>query len=148
MRDKNGNLMRQGYLPVSPDERTPMDGPGDFLEDEVQLVKPGDPIFLVVAMDIARYEKVYEDFRKSAFFQTVYVLAAAVVAWILGMSFLKRRKLAGRAVELERFQARLLDNLPDGLVIISRDNTISGANPAAHRILGVQNGMFCYKSLL
>lgn len=140
MRDKNGNLMRQGYLPVSPDERTPMEGPGDFLEDEVQLVKPGDPIFLVVAMDIARYEKVYEDFRKSAFFQTVYVLAAAVVAWILGMSFLKRRKLAGRAVELERFQARLLDNLPDGLVIISRDNTISGANPAAHRILGVQNG--------
>ena len=140
-------VRQQGYLPVSPEERdgerAPMSGRGndnDFLEDGLQLVKPGAPVFLVVAMDVARYEKVYEDFRKSAFFQTVYVLAAAVVAWVLGMSFLKRRKLAGRAVELERFQARLLDNLPDGLVIISRDNTISGANPAAHRILGVQNG--------
>lgn len=142
-RDKSGNLAPEGYLPGSPEESgSPgsQDRADGFIEGEVQRVKPGEPVFLVVAMDIARYEKVYEDFRKSAFFQTVYVLAAAVVAWILGMSFLKRRKLAGRAVELERFQARLLDNLPDGLVIISRDNSISGANPAAHRILGVQNG--------
>lgn len=144
--NKKSTFMPQGYIPGSPGERAGEGAPMDsgntnvFLEDGIQLIKPGAPVFLVVAMDVARYEKVYEDFRKSAFFQTVYVLAAAVVAWVLGMSFLKRRKLAGRAVELERFQARLLDNLPDGLVILSRDNTISGANPAAHRILGVQNG--------
>lgn len=98
------------------------------------------PTFLVVGLDMTKHIGVYNRFRQNALFQAAYILAAAVFIWTLAMSFLKRREQAGRAAVLEQFQARLLDNLPDGLLTISRDDAISAANPAAHAILGVSAG--------
>lgn len=98
------------------------------------------PSFLVVGLDMTKHVGVYNRFRQNAVFQAAYILAAAVFIWTLSMSFLKRREQAGRVAVLERFQARLVDNLPDGLLTITRDNVISAANPAAHGILGVLPG--------
>ncbi len=96
------------------------------------------PTFLVVGLDMTKHMAVYQGFRQNALFQAAYILAAAVFIWALAMGLLKRRELAGKALQLERFQAKLLDNLPDGLLIVSPANVIRAANPAAHSILDAQ----------
>lgn len=100
----------------------------------------GLPTFLVVGLDMSKHIAVYNSFKRNALFQAAYILGAAAFIWTLSVSFLKRREQAGRAAVLERFQARLVDNLPDGLLTLSRDDTISAANPAAHMVLRVQHG--------
>jgi len=93
------------------------------------------PSFLVVGLDMTKHMAVYQGFKQNALFQAAYILAAALFIWALAMGLLKRRELAGKALQLERFQAKLLDNLPDGLLIVSPHNVIRAANPAAHTIL-------------
>lgn len=109
---------------------------GDFAPDDPNQL----PTFLVVGLDMAKHLAVYRGFRQNALFQAAYILAAAVFIWVLTMSFLKRREQAGRAAVLERFQARLVDNLPDGLLTITQDNVVRAANPAAHDILKACDG--------
>ena len=91
--------------------------------------------FLVVGLDMTKHFAVYKGFKQNALFQAAYILIAAIFTWALAMALLKRRELAGRALQLERFQAKLLDNLPDGLLIVGPDHVIRAANPAAHEIL-------------
>ncbi len=111
-------------------------GQEDFSSDDPNQL----PTFLVVGLDMAKHLAVYRGFRQNALFQAAYILAAAVFIWVLTMSFLKRREQAGRAAVLERFQARLVDNLPDGLLTITQDNVVRAANPAAHDILKARDG--------
>ncbi|MBZ2171601.1 two-component system sensor histidine kinase NtrB [Nitratidesulfovibrio sp. SRB-5] len=111
-------------------------GQGDFSSDDPNQL----PTFLVVGLDMAKHLAVYRGFRQNALFQAAYILAAAVFIWVLTMSFLKRREQAGRAAVLERFQARLVDNLPDGLLTITQDNVVRAANPAAHDIMKARDG--------
>ncbi len=111
-------------------------GQEDFAPDDPNQL----PTFLVVGLDMAKHLAVYRGFRQNALFQAAYILAAAVFIWVLTMSFLKRREQAGRAAVLERFQARLVDNLPDGLLTITQDNVVRAANPAAHDILKARDG--------
>ncbi|WP_231038961.1 two-component system sensor histidine kinase NtrB, partial [Nitratidesulfovibrio oxamicus] len=111
-------------------------GQGDLAPDDPNQL----PTFLVVGLDMAKHLAVYRGFRQNALFQAAYILAAAVFIWVLTMSFLKRREQAGRAAVLERFQARLVDNLPDGLLTITQDNVVRAANPAAHDILKARDG--------
>lgn len=91
--------------------------------------------FLMAAVDMDKHFAVYQGFRRTAIFQTAYILAAAVFLWMLAVRFISRRKLAGKALYLERLQARLIDNLPDGLLIADQTGAIQAANPAAHAIL-------------
>ncbi|MBQ4132796.1 MAG: PAS domain-containing protein [Desulfovibrionaceae bacterium] len=96
--------------------------------------------YLVVAFDVARHQAAYKSFKQNLQFQTIYILLAALAVLVLAISFLKRRALAGRAVVLERFQAALLDRLPDGLMLLSENGKIEAANPAAHKILQIPHG--------
>ncbi len=118
----------QGLQPA-PDSRQP---------EAFQAAPEGDAppdLFLVVALDMDKHQAVYQAFRRTALFQTAYILAAALFIWALAARFLSRRKLAGKAAYLERLQARLLDNLPDGLLIVDGQGLIRAANPAAQVIL-------------
>ena len=98
-------------------------------------VEPARNAFLVVGLDMTKHFAIYKGFKQNALFQAAYILVAAIFTWALAMALLKRRELAGKALQLERFQARLLDNLPDGLLIVGANNVIRAANPAAHDIL-------------
>lgn len=95
----------------------------------------GPPGFLVVGIDMQKHLGAYAGFRKNVFFQALYILAAAFITWGLGVRFMSRREQAKKAVALELFQAKLLDNLPDGLITLGPENTVRSANPAAMRIL-------------
>ena len=97
-----------------------------------------EKLFLAVAVNMEKHFATYQEFRKTALFQTAYILAAAVFLWALVIRFLSRRKLAGKAVMLEQFQAKLLDNLPDGLLLADASGRVFAVNPAARAILSVQ----------
>ena len=124
-------------LPVPPpDEQQPP--PLDLAESP----------FLVVALDMEKHLAVYQDVRKTAYFQAAYMLAAMLLLWVLAARFLSRRALAGKAVFLERFQARLLDALPDGLLIADDACRINAANPAARAIFAPEGGELVGRTLL
>ncbi|MDR2488059.1 MAG: PAS domain-containing protein [Desulfovibrio sp.] len=91
--------------------------------------------FLVVGVDTERYLTAYAGFRRNVIFQALYILAAALCTWALGIKFLSRREQARRTVALELFQAKLLDHLPDGLITLNADGMVQSANPAALSIL-------------
>ncbi|MDR0828047.1 MAG: PAS domain-containing protein [Desulfovibrio sp.] len=95
----------------------------------------GPPGFLVVGIDLNQQLNAYAGFRRNVLFQGVYILLVAIFTCGLGLRFLSRREQAGRAAALERFQAKLLDNLPDGLITLGPDSIIRSANPAALSIL-------------
>ena len=95
----------------------------------------GPPGFLVVGVDMEQHLSAYKGFRQNVIFQALYILAAALFTWALGVSFLSRREQARKAVALELFQAKLLDNLPDGLITLSADGIVKSVNPAALSIL-------------
>ncbi|MGE4299649.1 MAG: nitrogen regulation protein NR(II) [Desulfovibrionaceae bacterium] len=115
-----------------------------------QLVRPGllltpgqmpqPQVFLLVGLDTSKHMSVYLGYRRNALYQSAFVLAAGLLIWFLAMGFLRRRALAGRAVILERFQSRLLDNLPDGLLTLDSGGVVRSANPAAHAIFGMEPG--------
>jgi signal transduction histidine kinase len=95
----------------------------------------GSPGFLLVGLDRDKYLDAYAGFRRNLFFQAAYILVAALLTWGLGLKFLSRREQARRAAALERFQAKLLDKLPDGLITVGHDGMVRSANPAALSIL-------------
>jgi signal transduction histidine kinase/PAS domain-containing protein len=95
----------------------------------------GSPGFLVVGLDRDKYLNAFAGFRRNLIFQAAYILAAALLTWGLGLKFLSRREQARKAAALERFQAKLLDKLPDGLITVGHDGMVRSANPAALSIL-------------
>jgi signal transduction histidine kinase len=95
----------------------------------------GSPGFLLVGLDRDKYLNAYAGFRRNLFFQAAYILVAALLTWGLGLKFLSRREQARKASALERFQAKLLDKLPDGLITVGHDGMVRSANPATLSIL-------------
>lgn len=96
---------------------------------------PPLPLFLLVGLDTTKLDHIDSEMRETVLLQSAFILLAAVSCWVLAILFLQRRKKAHRAEVLERFQAKLLDNLPDGLLLYSDRFTILAANPAATEIL-------------
>lgn len=97
-----------------------------------EQAQPG--AFLMVAVDMDKHFAALREFRRTAVMQAAYTLGAAAFLWMLAVRFMSRRELAGKALYLERFQARLIDTLPDGLLIVDRDGKIQAANPTAHAL--------------
>lgn len=96
----------------------------------------GEPaLFFVVGISAERHMTQFRLFRRAALLQTGYVLGAAVVLWLLAFAYLKRRSETKQIDRMERFQSKLLDNMPDGLVTLSDTGEIMAANPSATRLL-------------
>ena len=97
---------------------------------------PGPPpVYLVVGLNAERHLAQFDQYRRAALIQTGYVFLAAVVLWSLAFAYLRRREQAQRLMRLEQFQAKLLDHMPDGLVILGRSGEILAANGSAARLL-------------
>lgn len=106
-------------------------GPGPHME------RPGNepPMFFFVGLSAERHMDQFRLFRRAALLQTGYVFGAAVLLWLLAFAYLKRRGQDRRMGRMERFQSKLLDNMPDGLVTLSESGEIMAANPSAMRLL-------------
>lgn len=92
--------------------------------------------FLILGLNMSEQLAMYQDSRRAALWQTGYILGTAAILGLVSLTLLKRREQGRRVTELERFQSKLLDNLPDGLLTLDCENVIRSANPAAIAILG------------
>ncbi len=115
--------------------------PGIALPPMPDLAPPGartpevPSMFLVAALSPDRHLAQFTEYRNAALLQTGYVLVAATVLWFLALAYLSRRTQALKAARLERFQSKLLDNMPDGLLTLDGQGAILSANPSAARHL-------------
>ena len=98
--------------------------------------EPGGPaVFLVVGLNAEKHLAQFRQYRRAATYQTGYVFLAAIVLWLLAFAYLKRRGASRKLVRLERFQNKLLDNMPDGLVTLDETGEVMAANPSAKKML-------------
>mgnify|MGYP001432419135 CR=1 FL=1 len=93
------------------------------------------PPLLLVGVDMTQHLSAFGKYKHTAILQTGYILAVTVVFWILLVGFLQRKEERRRLELLESFNARLLDNMPDGLLTLAADGTIVAANPAARSLM-------------
>lgn len=92
-------------------------------------------VFLIVGFNAAKHLAQFREYRRAATYQTGYVFMAAVVMWSLAFAYLRRRGGERKLMRMERFQNKLLDNMPDGLVTLSDSGEITAANHSAKRLL-------------
>ncbi|MGE4195025.1 MAG: nitrogen regulation protein NR(II) [Pseudodesulfovibrio sp.] len=104
-------------------------GPGMMFDDSRSSV------YLVVGLNAEKHMRQFRQYRQAATYQTGYVFLAAVVLWSLAFAYLRRRGASRKLVRLERFQNKLLDNMPDGLVTLAEDGEILAANRSARELL-------------
>jgi two-component system sensor histidine kinase HydH len=93
------------------------------------------PVYLLVGLNAEKHLAQFRQYRRAATYQTGYVFLAAVVLWSLAFAYLRRRGEGRKLVRLERFQSKLLDNMPDGLVTLSESGEIMAANHSAKKLL-------------
>ncbi len=96
------------------------------------------PPLLLIGVDMTRHLEAFGKYKRTAILQTGYILAVTVVFWILLLGFLQRNEQRRRLQHLESFNARLLDNMPDGLLTLAADGKVVAANPAAADLMGGQ----------
>ncbi|QJB55423.1 ATP-binding protein [Pseudodesulfovibrio sp. zrk46] len=94
-----------------------------------------DHVYLVVGFNAEKHLAQFRQYRRAATYQTGYVFLAAVVLWSLAFAYLRRRGEGRRLIRMERFQNKLLDNMPDGIVTLSETGEIMAANHSAKRLL-------------
>lgn len=127
--------------------RIPGPPPGAMMDDV-----PGTPrvpgigrsprvpsMFLMAGLNPQRHLDQFQAYRRAALLQAGYVFGAASLLWVLAFAYLRRRDQALKAARLERFQSKLLDNMPDGLVTLGADGSILSANGSATRLLLAEN---------
>jgi len=105
--------------------------------DPLDQGQPGreTPLYFVAGLNAEKNLAQFHLYRRAALLQTGYVFLAAVVLWSLAFAYLRRRDQASRVGRLERFQSKLLDNMPDGLVTLGPDGEILAANGSARTLL-------------
>ncbi len=104
--------------------------------DEDGSIEVGVPfVYLVVGLNAQKHMAQFRQYRRAAIYQTGYVFLAAVVLWSLVFAYLQRRGEGRKLIRMERFQNKLLDNMPDCIVTLSEEGEIKAANHSAKRLL-------------
>lgn len=96
------------------------------------------PPLLLIGVDMTSHLEAFGKYKRTAILQTGYILVVTIVFWILLLGFLQRNEQRRRLQHLESFNARLLDNMPDGLLTLAADGKVVAANPAAADLMGGQ----------
>nr|WP_321255196.1 ATP-binding protein [uncultured Pseudodesulfovibrio sp.] len=110
-------------------------GQGQGMRHGMQREPEEPPVFLVVGLNAEKHLAQFRQYRRAATYQTGYVFLAAVVLWSLAFAYLRRRGASRQLIRLERFQSKLLDNMPDGLVTLAESGEVLAANHSAKKLL-------------
>ncbi|MDR3640611.1 MAG: ATP-binding protein [Humidesulfovibrio sp.] len=139
----SGSPSAPDHLPVPPPDRgMDDDEPGSPAGHGMGMMRhsPETPsMFLMAGLNPQRQLDQFQAYRRAAMLQAGYVFGAASLLWVLAFAYLRRRDQALKAARLERFQSKLLDNMPDGLVTLAEDGSILSANGSAARLLLGEN---------
>jgi len=126
---RGGHRGRMGGRMAEPDGPPMADEPGPARSPDVPSM------FLLTGLNPKKHLDQFQAYRRAAVLQTGYVFGAATLLWSLAFAYLRRRDQALKAGQLERFQSKLLDSMPDGLLTLGPDGTILSANGSAARLL-------------
>jgi two-component system sensor histidine kinase HydH len=126
---RGGHRGRMGGHMAELDEPPMPDEPGPARSPDVPSM------FLLTGLNPKKHLDQFQAYRRAAVLQTGYVFGAATLLWSMAFAYLRRRDQALKAAQLERFQSKLLDSMPDGLVTLGPDGTILSANGSAARLL-------------
>ncbi|MBI9109721.1 nitrogen regulation protein NR(II) [Maridesulfovibrio ferrireducens] len=96
--------------------------------------------YLLLGLNAEKHLAQFKQYRRAALMQTGYIFLAGFVLWLLAVAYFQRREEDKQLVKLERFQANLLDNMPDGLLTLSPEGSILAANGSAHSLLNSTDG--------
>ena len=100
------------------------------------LMPPQDKeTYLLLGLSAEKHLRQFNQYRRAALLQTGYIFLAGFVLWLLAVAYFQRREQGNKLTRLERFQANLLDNMPDGLLTLSPQENIIAANGSAHALL-------------
>ncbi|HAS88887.1 MAG TPA: PAS domain-containing sensor histidine kinase [Desulfovibrio sp.] len=91
--------------------------------------------YLLLGLSAEKHLRQFNQYRRAALLQTGYIFLAGLVLWLLAVAYFQRREEGKKLTRLERFQANLLDNMPDGLLTLSPQGGILAANGSAHKLL-------------
>ncbi|TIH17386.1 PAS domain-containing protein [Marinifilum sp. JC120] len=91
--------------------------------------------YLLLGLSAEKHLRQFNQYRRAALLQTGYIFLAGLVLWLLAVAYFQRREEGKKLTRLERFQANLLDNMPDGLLTLSPQGAILSANGSAHKLL-------------
>lgn len=109
---------------------------------------PRPPVlYMVMGLNVEDYLGLYNEFQRTAIYQTGFILATAAGFLAFFTYYLRRREQSRAYLALQRFHARLLDDMPDGLLSLDDQGIVRAANPAAHAILDRAPGMLVGASL-
>ncbi|MGE4291270.1 MAG: nitrogen regulation protein NR(II) [Desulfovibrio sp.] len=128
-------MMEHGQRPGQRPGQLPGQGRGRNRLGEARSAPDEMPIYFVAGLNAEKNLAQFHLYRRAALLQTGYVFLAAVVLWSLAFAYLRRRDQASRVGRLERFQSKLLDTMPDGLVTLGMDGEILAANGSARKLL-------------
>ncbi|SNR74994.1 Signal transduction histidine kinase [Humidesulfovibrio mexicanus] len=134
-RQGKGTTTEQRQPPPLDPEDDPEDMPGSPSVPGIHRSPEVPSMFLVAGLNPQRHLDQFQAYRRAALLQAGYVFGAASLLWVLAFAYLRRREQALKAARLERFQSKLLDNMPDGLVTLGPDGSILSANGSAARLL-------------
>ncbi|EMG37073.1 histidine kinase,PAS domain-containing protein,histidine kinase [Desulfocurvibacter africanus PCS] len=115
-----------------PDSRGPEHSPDD---SPAAGGRRPPTLYLVMGLGVEEYLGIYYEFQRTAIYQTGFILAAAAGFLAFFTYYLRRREQSRAYQALQRFHARLLDDMPDGLLSLDGQGIVRAANPAAHAIL-------------
>ncbi|OEU65570.1 MAG: PAS domain-containing sensor histidine kinase [Desulfovibrio sp. S3730MH75] len=91
--------------------------------------------YILLGLNAEKHLAQFKQYKRAALIQTGYVFIAGFVLWLLAVAYFQRREEDKQLIKLERFQANLLDHMPDGLLTLSPDGEILAANGSAHTLL-------------
>jgi signal transduction histidine kinase len=92
--------------------------------------------YFLVGLSLEEHYAQYHNFKRTALFQTGFVLAAALLVWIPLFAFLRRKEQGRKLTRLESFHSKLLDAMPEALMTIGQDGLVRAVNLAAKAIFG------------
>ncbi len=124
-----------GMPPGPPPGAEMFDTPGAPRVPGLGRASEAPSMFLLAGLNPQRHLDQFQTYRRAALLQAGYVFGAASLLWVLAFAYLRRRDQALKAARLERFQSKLLDNMPDGLVTLGADGSVLSANGSATRLL-------------
>ncbi|WP_319780996.1 ATP-binding protein [Maridesulfovibrio sp.] len=108
---------------------------------------PEQETYLLLGLSAEKHLRQFNQYRRAALLQTSYIFLAGLVLWLLAVAYFQRREQGKKLTRLERFQANLLDNMPDGLLTLSPQGAILAANGSAHKLLqSPQDGILVSKN--
>ncbi|EPR44802.1 integral membrane sensor signal transduction histidine kinase [Desulfovibrio sp. X2] len=110
------------------------DSPGET-SCELPAQGPGGASYLVLGLGVDEYLKIYAEDMRAAMYQTGFILCAATLFLYLANAYARRRETGHQLAVLERFNSRLLDTMPDGLLSVDAEGRVSAVNAAAGRLL-------------